>query len=296
MVARLIGFILTIAISTAPVLAGGGIGEGKAYRDVAVGSYVFRIFQEIIDDNPPVVLSETLVVLRNGEKVFSEKGFSINVNPSSLVKIKIGADITGDSKPNVAVEMYSGGAHCCFRYLIFEVGDRLSLINDLNTGDFPAGFRKLDENPGLEIETNDGSFAYWKAPFASSPAPTIILKFKDGKYRFAAGLMRAPPMADAELKEKALAVRQSKKWDKFKEYPLDSQLWKVMLKLIYSGNADQARIFLNSAWPSGREGKEKFGKEFLECKLRQSPHWPEIAAMNNLKPLKPVGDCASGGG
>ncbi len=308
MTVRLVGLLLVVAIAGTSVSTKGDDGKDRPYRDTIFGDYVFRVYQEISKNKTsPLVLSETLAVIRNGEELYvSDEDFRIQVNTSNLKNnyqrnstfpdIELGADITGNGEPNVIVGTYSGGAHCCYGYMIFEAGKHFRLIDEIYSGDYPIGLLELDGTPGLEIIKNDGKFAYWKAPFASSPAPRVILKFDGSEYRINTALMRAPPMSEAIMKETAISVGQRANWDRSKMYPLNSDLWGVMLDLIYSGNADQAHDFLDMAWPSERGDKEEFAREFFGCILRESHYWPEIAVMNGLKPSKPVGNCLPEGG
>ncbi len=100
-------------------------------------------------------------------------------------------------------------------------------------------------------------------------------------------------MAEPVLSARARRIREGSRWDWHESYPLDSRLWAVMLDLVYSGNAPQAREFLDLAWPPNRPGKDQFSDEFFKCKLRDSPYWPVVANMNGLLVARPeaVGDC-----
>ena len=133
----------------------------------------------------------------------------------------------------------------------------------------------------------ENAFAYWRAAFARSPAPDVVMRFRGGMYRADAELMRAPPPAAHELERLANAVRTSPVWDT----GLEPELWRVMLNLIYTGNASVAREFFEAAWPKGRAGKEEFAHEFWECQLRHSQYWPTIKEMNGLAGDQPAEDC-----
>lgn len=284
----LLGFLATVAgaLAAAP-------GE-RPFREIRFREYLIRVHET---GGPR--MNEKIEILRNGESLFTAedhrvRAAGLNLGPERPYDpIGVGEDLTGDGQPNLVVELYSGGAHCCDTYLIFEIGDRFLLINRLGTGDYSMRFRDLDDTPGFEIETLDDTFAYWRAPFAGSPAPRVVLAYRDGAYRPAPDLMRRPPMPAPIRNTRARRIREGGGWDRDELYPLDSRLWAVMLDLVYSGNALQAREFLELAWPPNRPGKDLFSDEFFRCKLRHSLYWPVVANMNDLVAARPeaVGDC-----
>ena len=197
-------------------------------------------------------------------------------------------DLTGDGLQNVVVFHYTGGAHCCHDYLIFSLEEDGPRCLDVVGGwDHPVKFAPLDEGPGFAVIEPENVFAYWKTSFASSPAPNLILRFGGGKFLADAELMRAPPPPTTELQRLAHEVRASPAW----ETRLEPHLWKVMLDLIYTGNADFAGEFFEAAWPANRAGKKDFAREFLECQLRHSIYWETIRKLNDLSEGEPLGDC-----
>ena len=232
------------------------------------------------------------------------------MSQSSPVEL-LGTDITGDGRPNVFVSTYSGGAHCCYAYLVLEVGEQFRVVNHLGTGDSLIRLRQIDGVPGLEIELWDDNFVYWKTVFAGSPMPRVVLKYSGGKYRVAPALMKAPSRSLHTLEGMARRVRESPWW---KREPLHSggntalaglesdrsleryepELWDVMLDLIYTGNMPQARLFLDMAWPPGWAGKQDFAREFFTCQLRRSRYWPAVAFINGVPAAKPPADCPPG--
>ena len=59
-------------------------------------------------------------------------------------------------------------------------------------------------------------------------------------------------------------------------YWLPSELWGVMLELIYSGRSEAAKEFYVQAWPAGLPGSEQFLADF-RSQLSLSPHWTELS-------------------
>ena len=125
---------------------------------------------------------------------------------------------------------------------------------------------------------NDWTFAYWKASFAFSPAPKIILRYQPGGYSVATDLMATANPSQEEFQQLV---------DKGRQMPLDdqgwpaSEFWGIMLDLIYSGHADLAWKFCDESWPGSAKAKEQFLRSFRPH-LSKSPYWKAIKAMNGL--------------
>lgn len=190
-------------------------------------------------------------------------------------RIAIGKDITGRGIPNLVIFEWSGGAHCCYTAHVFEIGQRFRKIASLNAENGPLDFEDLDGDGILEVVLKDWAFAYWRTSFNYSPAPRVVLRFRNGVYRTAPEFMRKLPVSDDWLKEKAQEVLKGD-WTNERVPP---ELWRYMVELIYTGNAKQAWAFFDMAWRPGAPGKATFLKDF-RSQLAKSPYWSEVAAMN----------------
>jgi len=248
---------------------------------------------------------EERVTIRRGNAVLRVIGgerykFGQRARAGYAPEISVGADMTNDGIPDLLIEGFSGGAHCCFTHYVFSMGTEIHEIAELDTRDAGTTFRNVDGEPDLEALSADVTFAYWYTSFAESPMPAITFKYRDGHYRLAPDLMRAPQISEDELSEAADEIVHSDRWGPpDPAYPNDPQmaanyeprLWEVMLDLIYSGHYARAVLFFEQAWPEAQPGKEKFRYEFFECQLRRSRYWSDIATMNGLEPLPPHADC-----
>ena len=260
------------------------------FKEIIYQDYVFRVHDKtVMYEGRPLLLEQTLVMLKDNREVFRKAGYRWSVSDKHP---NMGTDITGTGRPNAVISEYSGGAHCCYTNYIFELREPFKVI-EIHSDDFPIIFKELDGRPGLEIEILDTNFLYWKTAFASSPAPRVILRYDEGAYRVAADLMKGPLMSRRALLRHAKKIRNSTRWGRFEYYPFDESLWKIMLDLIYTGNAEQAREFVDLAWPPSIPGKREFLFDFFDCQLRRSDYWPAIAALNGLPPKEPGKDCPS---
>jgi hypothetical protein len=92
-------------------------------------------------------------------------------------------DLDDDRIPEVIVQEYTGGNHCCNRFKIYTWHQDKFLITD--TGDLygvnNSKFQDLDGDGKQELNTTDNSFAYAFSNFAGSFPPSRILAFSQGK-------------------------------------------------------------------------------------------------------------------
>ncbi|MGD9685816.1 MAG: hypothetical protein AB7U43_02455 [Desulfobacter sp.] len=201
--------------------------------------------------------------------------------------VKPGEDITGNGVPDLVIGFSTNGAHCCYTFHVFELGPKLRLLATFEVGDAgESHFEKRKDEKGLLFVTNDYTFTYKLTSFAGSPAPEVILRFSNGKYRLADDLMRKPPLSRKKLREIAQAVQSDEQWENSENLPLPASiwstptlLWSTMLDLIYTGNEKVAWDFFEKAWPRPRNGKQSSLREFQEV-LFSSQYWPQIREMN----------------
>ena len=140
---------------------------------------------------------------------------------------------------------------------IFRAGTDVRQIYDFNNGhtDF---FPLVDVNGDgkFELQIFDGTFAYWKAGFASSPA-----------------------LSKEELRKKSAELDWAESQPEVGAPP---QFWTDMPDLIGAGNADQLASYAALAWPSGNRGKSPFLAAFGQ-QLCQSHYWRELNALHGGK-------------
>ncbi len=167
--------------------------------------------------------------------------------------------------PDAIVTGWTGGAHCCFTihavWLSHDFRQQIIPVMDNDeTGFLPDG-RGPDAPPKLRF--GDFTFAYWRASFADSPAPTVIFRFDSPTGRYAPDIaaMRKPAPDDTAVAAMAKEVRGAERDLPKGDSPAAPLLWKDMLDLIYSGNAPAAHRLFEMAWPEDRDGKD----EFLAC-------------------------------
>ena len=101
----------------------------------------------------------------------------IRVDMVSAINDTTGSDVNGDGNPEVVVETFSGGAHCCFGTQVYSLRDAAVLILQKPESNAGGYFEDLDGNYVQEFVTYDDSFAYQYCPFAASVGVKSILTY-----------------------------------------------------------------------------------------------------------------------
>ena len=243
-----------------------------------INGYDTKIYEDRAEDGNTYLLIEKSgklkYVAKSGKTIggfsFPDAGITDadKVTKTSASLFRATADKTGDGAPDLAVENYSGGAHCCFSTYFFELGDDFKVVPALDTGDATTVAIGKMPDGSLKLATGDASFAYWNTSFAGSPIPEVILSFRDGAFRSDAKLMAKPAPALAKLKAAAAAFRRKMSAAPYTgetgDNSFDEAFWGKMLELIYSGHEDLAYQYLEWAWKPTKKGKELFKKDFAE--------------------------------
>jgi len=249
-------------------------------KEAKVNIYTFKVTEK--EDDGKMCLD----IFRSGKKVRSDCADS---NTRAIVMKPVpGTDINGDGVPEVIVYHYGNGAHCCFTYTIFSLGKNLKIVDVLHGEHSYFDFKDLDGDGQYEAIGRDWIFAYWNTSFAGSPAPSVILRWKNGKYRLAEDLMKKPPPEKKEILKLAAELKKYVEVDQNPQLPWIPEWWAVMIKLIYTGNGKLAWEFCDLSWPVPEEksSRKKYLKEkkmFLaefKQQLRKSNYWADLKKMN----------------
>jgi len=233
-----------------------------------------------------------LKVFRAGKQVYrtEEAGGSFTLgkigDASSPGGVVPGTDVTGRGHAEVLVSYFSGGAHCCFSLLLFELEPQFTLLENIGLGNSDESVFKRDaqhpEDKRYRLETADETFAYWHTSFAESPLTPVLLEATDDgkggvRFRLATDKMHKPaPTEDQWRRTDLKAARAAlQPGTGFENYYAGSDLWRVMLDRIYAGQDEWAWKTVDAAWPAKKAGKEAFLKDFCQT-LHLSPYWTDL--------------------
>lgn len=275
-----------ISVSIPP---GAKVEETVRFSDYTITRY-------FIEEQNPI-----LEIKQAGVTVFTLQQSSIEIGSYSFseeARFPVGTNLTGSTLPNLVVSTHSGGAHCCTDVHVFELGKQFRHIARFDARHAEGvEFADLDRNGVLTVSMADWHYVNVIAPMIASPAPTIIFRFKDGRYQLASDLMKQPAPAKEELKKFAQEIRQLfeqaqrepgkadeilTRWNP--DYPVP-QLWSKMLDLIYGGNETEALKLFDEAWLETYPGKEKALRKF-NALVDSSPFNPRLR-FNPLSKPKP---------
>jgi hypothetical protein len=260
----------------------GDLQEEQIFKDYTVR--IYRNGPEIPFNGSDIACFE---ILRAGKQVYFQTGnkFEIGNSGNSDITnklIAIGQSITSDKQPNLVIKEWSGGAHCCYTFFIFQISDTFKFIDriELRNG-IGADFKDLRHEGSLEVVMSDWTFEYWNACFAESYAPNVILRFESGKYRPDLALMKKPAPSLPKLETLAAEIRplfasKEVKDEANNDLQVPPRLWGEMLDLIYSGNMKAAWELCDLSWPTDNLGKTRFLKEFRK-QLATSPYYAAIS-------------------
>jgi hypothetical protein len=92
-------------------------------------------------------------------------------------------DLNGDKEPEVILDFFTGGAHCCSYSLIYQYdADQKQYVESRAFwGNLNYRLKDLDGDGKLEFMTGNDSFAYAFTSYAGSGFPIQIFNFDNGK-------------------------------------------------------------------------------------------------------------------
>jgi hypothetical protein len=184
-------------------------------------------------------------------------------------------DLTGDGEPDLIIEEFSGGAHCCTTYHVVQLGATPRMLATIDAGN--GAFWRPTPEGGVEMVGADDTFDYWMAPHVESAAPAIVLRWREGSFQLFPAGVRRPPPGDLDVVADQLRAEPSRMFQNRVTPP--PGLWRVMLDLIYSGNAPRAWEFMDRAWNPEWGDAAGFRRE-LEAQLAASPYADAVRRLN----------------
>jgi hypothetical protein len=107
------------------------------------------------------------------------------------------ADLDGDNEPEVTVDLYTGGAHCCRMLYAYRWNGTAYAAQQMETGSSPYSQRDLDADGRPEWVTADPRFEYLFTSFAGSGVPLRIYDYRDGNFVEVTGKFPSPVRKDA---------------------------------------------------------------------------------------------------
>lgn len=143
----------------------------------------------------PEAIASTLTITRDGQTAFTGPiGVRIcgtdggrfcgpvGAIGDALGKSLVVADLDGNDEPEVIVQLYSGGAHCCSYSTIARWTGSAYTLGTRNWGDPGYRIADLGHDGRFEFLSADDRFAYLFASYAYSGLPLQILRYDAGRF------------------------------------------------------------------------------------------------------------------
>jgi len=207
-------------------------------------------------------------VVRNARKtVFTTYNWGLEVT-------LLGQDVNGDGYPDLVLEGYSGGAHCCWTYYIVSLGPLPRLIREIDN-ERGAGFVR-DSSGRIEIRTNDGKFDYLFLSHAESPFPAVYLRLigtrlievgREHTADYDHEIDKAKrELSPAELHQIRSAVTADEFYGNDSNRSAATKILQIVYAYLYSGRQAQAHQALTEMWPTFDQ--EAAWKKILEARRK----------------------------
>lgn len=141
-------------------------GDGPGFRNLRIA--VDRGGQRMVDEAIEKDCSFCLAVPAGGGSEDSKSVFVL--------------DLEADSEPEVLVNLFTGGANCCFYSLVWRFdGVRYQRHRLFPMGSFAFDAQNIDKHGPLELISQDYRFAYKYGSNVDTPRPVRILRFRAGR-------------------------------------------------------------------------------------------------------------------
>lgn len=182
-------------------------------------------------------------------------------------------DFLGNGQKQLVVHTYSGGAHCCYDYYIFELGptfqewyasDRYDSANEIGNELFPVD---IDGDGDYEFFQDVMAFDYMgPAGHASASFPPAIFAFNEKTRKFDLANRTYPDFVLKKLKEHTDGIPAwANDGAKIDDETVDEIIVRnTFLYLVYAGKRDQAWVYFekNYRTKSGEKYQDKFRDQF----------------------------------
>ncbi len=208
----------------------------------AVGGYQVHL-DAVRNPKSNDVLCRSFLVDPAGRETPLLKGWNVSIHQGT------GEDLFGDGHPSLVLEGYSGGAHCCYTYVIASLGERPVIFPPIEN-ETPFFFFKDPVSKQFRIMTSDGAFDYFDGMcHACAPFPRVVLQADR------AGLHDvSPQFVDQYDSEIALARAKIANGDIARFLISDFEdakavVLEIVFSYLYSGREAQAWQALDEMWP-----------------------------------------------
>ena len=232
-----------------------------------VGDYTLRILPTIkakkdkddkddqVQDGDP--RCRAVLTSSSGKRITIAYEWALSLNPIS------GTDLSGSGKPELVLEGYSGGLHCCYMYEIVSLGRTPQVLHTF-ANPVPITFEKQTDGTAL-IRAADGVFDYFLVPHTDAVIPQLVLKPQGNNLIDVSA--QYPEIYDKEI-EQARSQLTAEDIEKLRNANYHAQLYTdqiptvhkvltIVLDYVYSGREEKAWQVMGEMWPAGDVSRVK---------------------------------------
>ena len=252
-----------------------------------IGPYHIELFGKVDDT---CQTKQKLRISRDAKVLATVEDCQIVLDPESYspadaewIIPRFAENITGNGIPNLVVYALDGNAYLNPTFHIFELGKKHRKIYAVK--EWAYGFKRMGSQTDLRVFLGDEAIfgVDWGHVWGGQE---VIMAFdkKAGRYRMSVDDMRKASPTIGDLAKTAENIRTDEDWE---HYDGSLMLARAIADLVYSGNGKYVDSLLDLAWNPKFTNKAAFQSKLIECNLRKSTWWPELAKMNNWSVLKP---------
>lgn len=165
------------------------------------------------------------------------------------------ADLTGDGEPEILVDLYTGGAHCCSVMALFGWDAAATRYRRLarNWGDPSYAVRPAPDGIGSVLASADDRFAYSFCAYACSAMPIQVFRYRD--FRLLDVTRQVPAWVRGDLRSLRGALRSARR-HRDQGWAIKGILPAVCADLYLLGRGAACRAELASARRRGELGRQ----------------------------------------
>lgn len=231
-------------------------------KELLIDGYAVRQWYNTAED---ALMFERVVTIS------SEDQPTVQVDFASLLDLT-GTDITGEGNTDVVIEGFSGGAHCCFSEIVYDLGPEVNEVLYTHGSNCGGRYEDLDGDGVYEFITCDDLFAYSYCPFVYSPAPMVVMKYEPNRKMYViASPLYVDQYADDIAEHTAMAAGKPGDMGEWDETNKCSVL-PLVLDYLYSGQGDKAWEAFDKFYVG--DDVESFRPE-IEMSVYRSPLYSE---------------------
>lgn len=140
-------------------------------HETEVDGYTVRLWRKARDQQSDY---DGIATISRGDQLLARVDHAFDLSAET------GEDLTGEGHPDVVVQAFTGGAHCCFSTVVYDLGETARKVLETPLSNCDGIFEDLDDDGVFEYITCDDLFAYAYCPYAFSPAVRVVLRY-DGE-------------------------------------------------------------------------------------------------------------------